>query len=163
MWLGLRRTELWYNSVLKKNLEGWRDGKRNTTKGFMETGCDDRRSMELALNCVQRRAPVLAVLGSSCRQPEINYPKQVQSSSNAPNIYLQDLFVRTLISFFKVFIDVPLFLRRFNQKSLRISFFFHVSYIIVPSLCSLKADSHIACRSHAALMPFPCHVVPLRI
>ena len=28
---------------------------------------------------------------------------------------------------------------------------------------SLKADSHIACRAHAAPMPFPCHAVPLRI
>ena len=27
----------------------------------------------------------------------------------------------------------------------------------------LKADSHIACRSHAAPMPFPCHAVPLRV
>ena len=26
-----------------------------------------------------------------------------------------------------------------------------------------KADSHIACRSHAAPMPFPCHAVPLRV
>ena len=25
------------------------------------------------------------------------------------------------------------------------------------SLCTLKADSHIACRAHAAPMPFPCH------
>ena len=28
---------------------------------------------------------------------------------------------------------------------------------------TLKADSHIACRSHAAPMPFPCHAVPLRV
>ena len=28
---------------------------------------------------------------------------------------------------------------------------------------TLKADSHIACRAHAAPMPFPCHVVPLRV
>ena len=27
----------------------------------------------------------------------------------------------------------------------------------------LKADSHIACRSHAAPMPFLCHAVPLRV
>jgi hypothetical protein len=27
----------------------------------------------------------------------------------------------------------------------------------------LKADSHIACRSHAAPMSFPCHAVPLRV
>ena len=27
----------------------------------------------------------------------------------------------------------------------------------------LKADSHIACRAHAAPMPFPCHAMPLRI
>ena len=27
----------------------------------------------------------------------------------------------------------------------------------------LKADSHIACRSHAAPLPFPCHAVPLRV
>ena len=27
----------------------------------------------------------------------------------------------------------------------------------------LKADSHIACRSHAAPMPFPCHALPLRV
>ena len=27
----------------------------------------------------------------------------------------------------------------------------------------VKADSHIACRSHAAPMPFPCHAVPLRV
>jgi hypothetical protein len=26
-----------------------------------------------------------------------------------------------------------------------------------------KADSHIACRSHAAPMSFPCHAVPLRV
>jgi len=26
----------------------------------------------------------------------------------------------------------------------------------------IKADSHIACRSHAAPMQFPCHAVPLR-
>ena len=26
-----------------------------------------------------------------------------------------------------------------------------------------KADSHIACRAHAAFMPFPCHAVPLRV
>jgi len=25
---------------------------------------------------------------------------------------------------------------------------------------TFKADSHIACRAHAALMPFPCHAVP---
>ena len=25
---------------------------------------------------------------------------------------------------------------------------------------SLKADSHIACRAHAAPMPFPCHAAP---
>jgi len=31
-------------------------------------------------------------------------------------------------------------------------------------ICSpLKADSHIACRVHAAPMPFPCHAVPLRV
>ena len=28
---------------------------------------------------------------------------------------------------------------------------------------TLKADSHIACRSHAAPMPFPFHAVPLRV
>jgi hypothetical protein len=28
---------------------------------------------------------------------------------------------------------------------------------------TLKANSHIPCRSHAALMPFPSHVVPLRV
>ena len=28
---------------------------------------------------------------------------------------------------------------------------------------TIKADSHIACRSHAAPMPFPCHAVPLRV
>ena len=27
----------------------------------------------------------------------------------------------------------------------------------------LQAVSHIACRSHAAPMPFPCHAVPLRV
>jgi len=27
----------------------------------------------------------------------------------------------------------------------------------------LKTDSHIACRAHAAPMPFPCHAVPLRV
>ena len=27
----------------------------------------------------------------------------------------------------------------------------------------IKADSHIACRSHAAPMPFPYHAVPLRV
>ena len=26
-----------------------------------------------------------------------------------------------------------------------------------------KADSHIACHSHAAPMPFPCHAMPLRV
>jgi len=25
----------------------------------------------------------------------------------------------------------------------------------------VKPDSHIACRAHAAPMPFPCHAVPL--
>jgi hypothetical protein len=25
----------------------------------------------------------------------------------------------------------------------------------------VKADSHTACRAHAAPMPFPCHAVPL--
>ena len=29
--------------------------------------------------------------------------------------------------------------------------------------CFLKANSHTACRSHAAPMPFPCHAVPLRV
>ena len=28
---------------------------------------------------------------------------------------------------------------------------------------SVKADSHITCRSHAAPMPFPCHTMPLRV
>jgi len=28
---------------------------------------------------------------------------------------------------------------------------------------TLKADSHTACRSHAASMPFPCHAEPLRV
>jgi len=28
-------------------------------------------------------------------------------------------------------------------------------------ILTLKADSHIACRSHAVSMPFPCHAVPL--
>jgi hypothetical protein len=28
---------------------------------------------------------------------------------------------------------------------------------------SVKADSHIACRTHAAPIPFPCHAVALRI
>jgi len=28
---------------------------------------------------------------------------------------------------------------------------------------TLKADSHIACRAHAAPMPFPCHAVQLRV
>ena len=28
---------------------------------------------------------------------------------------------------------------------------------------SLKADSHIACRAHAAPMPFPCHALLLRV
>ena len=28
---------------------------------------------------------------------------------------------------------------------------------------SLKADSHIACSTHTATMPFPCHAVPLRL
>jgi hypothetical protein len=26
---------------------------------------------------------------------------------------------------------------------------------------TFKADSHLACRAHAAPMPFPCHAVPL--
>ena len=30
-------------------------------------------------------------------------------------------------------------------------------------LASVKADSHITCRSHAASVPFPCHAVPLRV
>ena len=30
-------------------------------------------------------------------------------------------------------------------------------------LGSIKADSHIACRAHAAPKPFPCHTVPLRV
>ena len=30
-------------------------------------------------------------------------------------------------------------------------------------LWTLKADSHITCRAHAAPMPFPCHAVPLRV
>jgi hypothetical protein len=28
---------------------------------------------------------------------------------------------------------------------------------------AVKADSHIACRAHAAPMPFPCHAMPLRV
>jgi hypothetical protein len=28
---------------------------------------------------------------------------------------------------------------------------------------TIKADSHIACRSHAEPMPFPCNAVPLRV
>jgi len=28
---------------------------------------------------------------------------------------------------------------------------------------TLKADSHIACRAHAASMTFPCHAVQLRV
>jgi hypothetical protein len=38
-------------------------------------------------------------------------------------------------------------------------FILHLSYFIIP----LKADSHIACRAHAAPMPFPCHAMPLRV
>ena len=30
-------------------------------------------------------------------------------------------------------------------------------------LLPLQADSHIACRSHATPMPFPCHAMPLRV
>ena len=30
-----------------------------------------------------------------------------------------------------------------------------------PHIQILKADSHVACRAHAAPMPFPCHAVPL--
>ena len=30
-------------------------------------------------------------------------------------------------------------------------------------LITVKADSHIACLSHAAPMPFPCHAVPLKV
>jgi len=33
----------------------------------------------------------------------------------------------------------------------------------VPYSGSFKADSHIECRAHAALLPFPCHAMPLRI
>ena len=29
--------------------------------------------------------------------------------------------------------------------------------------CTLKADSHIACRAHAASTTFPCRAVPLRV
>jgi hypothetical protein len=29
--------------------------------------------------------------------------------------------------------------------------------------CSIKADSHIPCSSHAVLMPFPCHAFPPRV
>jgi hypothetical protein len=39
--------------------------------------------------------------------------------------------------------------------------------IVVPELVfrevCVKADLHIACRAHAAPMPFPCHAVPLRV
>jgi len=35
MCLELRRAEFWWNSILKKNSEGWRDGNRNTTKCFI--------------------------------------------------------------------------------------------------------------------------------
>jgi len=28
---------------------------------------------------------------------------------------------------------------------------------------TLKADSHIACRAHAAPIPFSCHAVPLSV
>jgi hypothetical protein len=31
------------------------------------------------------------------------------------------------------------------------------------SFDSIKANSHIPCRSHAAPTPFPCHAVPLRV
>ena len=34
--------------------------------------------------------------------------------------------------------------------------------ILVPILSQIKADSYIACRSHAASMSFPCHAVPLK-
>jgi hypothetical protein len=34
--------------------------------------------------------------------------------------------------------------------------------LIFDRLLSVKANSHIPCRSHAALMPFPCHAAPLR-
>ena len=30
-------------------------------------------------------------------------------------------------------------------------------FLCDPSDCTLKADSHIACRAHDAPMPFPCH------
>ena len=36
-------------------------------------------------------------------------------------------------------------------------------YLLEEIINQLKAESHIACRAHAAPMPFPCHAVPLRV
>ena len=45
--------------------------------------------------------------------------------------------------------------------------FSYIFYLWNLSQClkreSHKTDSHIACRVHAAPMPFPCHAVPLRV
>ena len=40
-----------------------------------------------------------------------------------------------------------------------------INSLQLPSLfhCSFKANSHIACRAHAAPMPLPYHAVPLRV
>ena len=48
-------------------------------------------------------------------------------------------------------------------KETRCKFVTYCTAMMRMSTVSVKADSHIACRSHAAPMPFPCHAVPLRV
>jgi hypothetical protein len=92
--------------------------------------------MDLPLNCVQRRASVLAVwktlvstTGDLVILSKFNPVQMILHISSKPVIML--------ISFVNVFIDDPLFLRRFNQKALCSSFFFLVSYTNLPSQSSL--------------------------
>ena len=42
-------------------------------------------------------------------------------------------------------------------------FWMYVRLYCGPKNETIKANSHIACRAHAAPMPFPCHAVPLRV
>ena len=55
----------------------------------------------------------------------------------------------------------------FKAQELQKLLLFSSTDIRVPVLFKrascIKADSHIACRAHAAPMPFPCHAVPLRV
>ena len=45
------------------------------------------------------------------------------------------------------------------NKNVRLVKFHYSAASMTKVKRSLKADSHIACRAHAALMPFPCYAV----